>query len=82
MRFRDWSERARAATAGIKGNNAARLIAMLAARPLVLAMEMETRARISRPVAKRMLRRLADLGLTREMTGHRRFRLWTIAAQG
>ncbi|QDA36969.1 DUF1403 family protein (plasmid) [Paracoccus liaowanqingii] len=40
-------------------------------------MEMETRAGISRPTAERMLKRLNELGLTREVTGNRRFRLWT-----
>ncbi|MFD1480904.1 MarR family transcriptional regulator [Paracoccus nototheniae] len=80
LRLRDWSGRARAATAGIKGDNAARVIAVLAARPFVSAMETEARAGVSRPTAERMLKRLADLGLTRDVTGHRRFRLWTAAA--
>lgn len=78
-RIRDWSARARSATAPIKGDNAARVIAVLAARPLVSAMEVEARAGVSRPTAERMLKRLTDLGLIREVTGHRRFRLWTVA---
>ncbi|QDA35933.1 DUF1403 family protein (plasmid) [Paracoccus liaowanqingii] len=78
LRIGAWSERARAATSGIKGDNAARVIAVLAARPFVSAMEIETRAGISRPTAERMLKRLNDLGLTREVTGNRRFRLWAI----
>lgn len=78
LRIGAWSEQARAATAGIKGDNAARVIAVLAAGPFVSAMEMETRAGISRPTAERMLKRLNDLGLTREVTGNRRFRLWTV----
>ncbi|TJZ91458.1 DUF1403 family protein [Paracoccus gahaiensis] len=61
----------------MKGENAARVIAVLAAPPFVSAMEMETRAGISRPTAERMQKRLNDLGLTREVTGSRRFRLWT-----
>lgn len=78
-RIRDWSAQARSATAPIKGDNAARVIAVLAARPLVSAMEVEARAGVSRPTAERMLKRLTDLGLIREVTGHRRFRLWTVA---
>ncbi|WP_228461930.1 Fic family protein [Paracoccus liaowanqingii] len=78
QRIGAWSEQARVATTGIKGDNAARVIAVLAARPFVSAMEMETRAGISRPTAERMLKRLNDLGLTREVTGNRRFRLWTV----
>lgn len=54
------------------------MIAVLIARPFVSAMETETHARISRPTAERMLTRLEDLGLTREVTGHRRFRLWAV----
>ncbi|MFN3275661.1 MAG: hypothetical protein ACK41U_13425 [Paracoccus sp. (in: a-proteobacteria)] len=76
---RVWCEQARAATAGIKGDNAAKVVAVLASRPLVSAMELEVKAAISRPTAERMLKRLTDLGLTREVTGHRRVRLWTIA---
>lgn len=76
-----WCEQARAATAGIKGSNAARVVAVLASRPLISAMELEVQAAISRPTAERMLKRLTDLGLTREVTGHRRFRLWTIAGR-
>ena len=79
-RIAAWGTRARAATAAVKGDNAARVIAVLAARPLVSALEAEAQAGVSRPTAERMLRRLSDLGLIREVTGHRRFRLWTAAA--
>jgi len=67
---------ARAATAGVKGANAARVNGVLAARPLISTMEVETLAGISRPTAARMLTRLSHLGLIREVTGRRRFRLW------
>lgn len=76
LRLQAWSVRARDATTGIKGCNAARVIAVLVARPLVSAAEVEARAGVSRPTAERMLARLATLGLVREVTGHRRFRLW------
>lgn len=71
-----WAANARAATAQIKGDSAARVIAVLAARPLASAMEVEASAGISRPTAERMLNRLTDMGLAREITGSRRFRLW------
>ncbi|WP_265502845.1 DUF1403 family protein [Paracoccus beibuensis] len=80
MRVSDWAGRAMAATAWIKGDNAAKVVEALTARPLLSAMEAETMAGISRPTAERMLNRLTDLGLVREVTGHRRFRLWTISA--
>ncbi|MBM3606529.1 MAG: DUF1403 family protein [Alphaproteobacteria bacterium] len=79
LHIRNWTQRACSTTAAIKGDNAARVIAVLAAQPLVSAMEVETLAGISRPTAERMLKRLTDLGLAREVTGHRRFRLWAVA---
>ena len=39
----------------------------------------EARAGISRDTAERLLARLRDLGLAREVTGGRRFRLWAAA---
>lgn len=71
-----WAATARAATAGIKGDNPARVIAVLAARPLASAMQVEAEAGISRITAERMLNRLAQMGLTREVTGGSRFRFW------
>nr|WP_111299584.1 DUF1403 family protein [Paracoccus saliphilus] len=72
-----WAASARAATAGIKGDNPARVIAVLAARPLASAMQVEAEAGISRITAERMLNRFAQMGLTREVTGGSRFRFWT-----
>lgn len=72
-----WVDSARAATAGIKGDNPARVIAVLAARPLASAMQVQTEAGVSRITAERMLNRLARMGLTREVTGGSRFRFWT-----
>lgn len=71
-----WAAAARVATAWIKGDNPARVIAVLASRPLASAMEVEASARISRPTAERMLNRMTDMGLLREVTGTKRFRLW------
>ncbi|MFB2595379.1 hypothetical protein ACEYYB_11065 [Paracoccus sp. p4-l81] len=79
MRLRDWAARARDATAAIKGDNAARIIAALMARPLASTEAVEQAAAISRGTAERLLARMAGMGLVREVTGTRRFRLWTAA---
>ena len=39
-------------------------------------MQVEAEAGISRITAERMLNRLAQMGLTREVTGGSRFRFW------
>lgn len=78
-RLAGWAARARAATAAIKGDNPARVIAVLEARPLATTESVETAAGISRDTAERLLRRLTALGIAREVTGARRFRLWTAA---
>ena len=65
------------ATARIKGDNPARVIAELAAHPLLSAAMLEAQTGISRDTAERLLARLRDMGLAREITGGRRFRLWT-----
>ncbi|MFT4012546.1 MAG: helix-turn-helix domain-containing protein [Paracoccus sp. (in: a-proteobacteria)] len=77
MRVRDWAARARLAAVGIKGENPARVIEALAAHPLMSAAMVEQVTGISRDTAERLLTRLRDLGLVREITGARRFRLWT-----
>lgn len=65
----------RAGAAGIKGDNAAKLIA----RPFVSAMETGP-APVSAASPPGGCWRGQDLGLTREVTGYRRSRLWTVAA--
>lgn len=80
LRVRDWSERARRAVAGIKGENPARVVAALAAQPLLSAAMVEAETGISRDTAERLLARLQAMGLVREITGARRFRLWTAGA--
>lgn len=72
-----WTATALRATAGLRGGTAARVIALLAAQPLVSAPAAEAGAAISRITAERMLNRLTTMGLTREVTGGGRFRLWT-----
>ncbi|UXU76310.1 MULTISPECIES: helix-turn-helix domain-containing protein [unclassified Paracoccus (in: a-proteobacteria)] len=79
MRLCDWRGRALAATARIKGDTPAEAIAALFAHPLLSAPMLERQAGISRDTAERMLARLQSLGLAREITGGRRFRLWTSA---
>lgn len=78
-RINGWRGRALRATARIKGDNPARVIAELAAHPLLSAAMLEAQAEISRDTAERLLARLRDLGLAREITGGQRFRLWTAA---
>lgn len=78
-RLRDWAGAARDATARIKGDNPARIIDALLAQPLASTAMVETAAGISRDTAERLLARMAGMGLVREVTGTRRFRLWTAA---
>ncbi|KRW96323.1 helix-turn-helix domain-containing protein [Paracoccus sp. MKU1] len=78
-RVADWQARALAAMAGVKGDNPGRVIRALAAHPLLNAAMLEDSAGISRDTAERMLARMKALGLAREITGGRRFRLWMLA---
>jgi hypothetical protein len=75
-RLQAWAAEAREATAGIRGGNAGRVIAVLAARPLVSAEDVAAGAGISRMTAERMLNRMTAMGVIREITGAARFRLW------
>ncbi|MGA0617316.1 helix-turn-helix domain-containing protein [Paracoccus sp. KR1-242] len=77
-RVSDWADRARRETAGIKGDNPARVIAVLAAHPLMSTAMVETATGISRDTAERLLARMQAMGLLREITGARRFRLWSV----
>lgn len=76
---RAWAERATRETAQIKGSNPARIVAALAAHPLSRTAMVEQASDISRDTAERLLVRMADMGLVREATGSRRFRLWAAA---
>ncbi|SCY94385.1 hypothetical protein [Paracoccus tibetensis] len=75
-RLETWAAGARRATGGIRGPNAGRVIAVLAARPLVSAEDVAAGAGISRMTAERMLNRMTAMGVIREITGASRFRLW------
>lgn len=79
-RIAEWAEHARRATARIKGDNPAKVIAALAAHPLMSAAMVEEAAGISRMTAERLLNRMQAMGLLREITGTRRFRLWAAMA--
>lgn len=76
-RVGEWQDRALRATQPVKGNSPARVIEVLAAHPLVSAPDVEKATGLSRITAERMLNRLEDLQQIREITGTRRFRLWT-----
>ncbi len=76
-RIGGWRARAMRATARIKGDNPARVIDELAAHPLLSAAMLEAQTGISRDTAERLLARLRNMGLVREITGGQRFRLWT-----
>lgn len=80
LRVQAWAEEAKQRTARIKGSNPARVIAALAAQPLMTTAMVEQHAGISRDTAERLLGRFHAMGLVRELTGTRRFRLWTAAA--
>ena len=76
-RLMNWADQARQATARIKGGNAALAIDALVAHPVLSAMALESTTGLSRDTAERLLVRLKGLGLIREVTGGKRFRLWT-----
>lgn len=78
-RLLHWQERALEATAAIKGRNSERLIAALLARPMLLTEEAARLAGVSRDTAERQLARMEKLGVIREVTGARRFRIWAAA---
>lgn len=78
-RITGWARDARDATAPIKGKNPARIIAALAAHPVLHTAQVEDVAGISRDTAERLLSRMQAMGLIREITGARRFRLWAAA---
>lgn len=78
-RVAEWQARALTAVARIKGDNPIRVIHALAAHPILSAAMLEEVTGISRDTAERLLARLRDMGLAREITGGRRFRLWMLA---
>ncbi len=71
-----WQDQAKTRTAAIKGNNAVRIIDALMVKPMATTEMIEQAAGISRDTAERLLARMADMGLVREVTGANRFRIW------
>lgn len=76
QRLTAWELRARGAVARIKGDNPVRILRAMAAAPVMTTAMVETSAGISRDTAERLLARLVGMGLIREVTGAKRFRLW------
>lgn len=75
-RLADWQARARAGTADLSGRTPARLIAALAAHPMLAAPQAEAESGASRAAVQRNLDLLVARGLVREVTGQGRFRVW------
>jgi len=75
-RLADWQARARAGTADLSGRTPARLIAALAAHPMLAAPQAEAETGASRAAVQRNLDLLVARGLVREVTGQGRFRVW------
>lgn len=77
LRLQTWVGRATAMTAPIKGDSPAKVIAALTVNPQALTATIEREAGISRDTAERMLVRMQSMGLVREVTGTKRFRVWS-----
>ena len=75
-RITAWHGRALAATAHLSGRTPARLIDALTDWPMLSAEALETLTGASRAAVQRNIDKLEDLGLTREVTGQGRFRMW------
>ena len=75
-RLARWRAQAATATADLSGRTPARLIAALAAHPMLAAPQAETETGASRAAVQRNLDALNARGLVREVTGQGRFRVW------
>jgi hypothetical protein len=71
-----WRAKAEAETADLQGRTPAKLIAALAAHPMLGAPQAEAETGASRAAVQRNLDVLAARGLAREVTGQSRFRVW------
>lgn len=76
-RLDDWARNAREQTAKMKGDTPARVIAALRNTPLMTTEMVEQQIGASRDTAERTLARLHGMELVREITGTRRYRLWS-----
>lgn len=75
-RLSAWQARALVETSDLSGRTPVRLIAALAAQPMLAAPQAEAETRASRAAVQRNLDVLAARGLVREVTGQGRFRVW------
>ena len=75
-RLAGWRAWAEAETADLSGRTPARLIAALAAHPMLAAPQVEAETGASRAAVQRNLDVLQTRGLIREVTGQGRFRVW------
>jgi hypothetical protein len=75
-RLVQWQARAEAETADLSGRTPLRLIAALAAHPMLAAPQAEAVTGASRAAVQRNLDGLMARGLVREVTGQGRFRVW------
>ncbi len=78
-RLATWRARAESETADLSGRTPARLIAALAAHPMLAAPQAEVETGASRAAVQRNLDVLVAHGLIREVTGQGRFRVWAAA---
>jgi hypothetical protein len=76
QRLLAWRDDALARSARIKGSNPAKIIKALVAKPMATTEMVEHAAGVSRDTAERLLARLAEMEIIREITGTRRFRIW------
>lgn len=77
-RLAGWRARAEAETKDLSGRTAVRLIAALAAYPMIAAPQAEAETGTSRAAVQRNLSLLVSRGLIREVTGQGRFRVWAV----
>lgn len=72
-----WQNAARQALSDLSGRTPALLVDLLAAWPMVTAPMAETQTGASRAAVQRNLERLQARGLIREVTGQKKYRVWT-----
>lgn len=75
-RLTTWRSRAEQEAASLSGRTPARLIACLAAHPMIAAPQAEVETGASRAAVQRNIDLFAARGLVREVTGQGRFRVW------
>lgn len=75
-RLAEWQTRAEVETTDLQGRTPGRLIAALAAHPMLAAPQAEAETGVSRAAVQRNFDVLEVRGLVREVTGQGRFRVW------